>query len=79
MPEDQLAMIHKGEAVIPKKFNSQEYLSGASDKTNDLLEQLIERVENIELNPYITVKDIGKASLNYINSKSRQLGESVVI
>lgn len=78
VPEDQLAMIHKGEAVVPKKFNSREYFGGTNDETNSLLQELISRVENIELNPYITVKDIGKASLSYINGKSRQLGESVV-
>ena len=77
VPEDQLAMIHKGEAVVPKKFNSKEYF-GDNDETNSLLRQVIEAVNNIEINPYTTVKDVGKASLSYINSKSRQLGESVV-
>lgn len=79
VPEDQLAMIHKGEAVVPKKFNSQEYFGGANDETNAKLDDLIEAVRNIEINPYTTIRDVGKASLNYINAKSRQLGESVVI
>ena len=78
VPEDQLAMIHKGEAVIPKKFNSREYF-GNNDETNAKLDDLIEAVRNIEINPYTTIKDVGKASLNYINAKSRQLGESVVV
>ena len=79
VPEDQVAMIHKGEAVIPKKFNSKEYFGGANEETNQKLDLLIEAVKEIEINPYTTVKDVGKASLNYINSKSRQLGESVVV
>ena len=79
VPQDQLAMIHKGEAVIPKKFNSQEYFGNANEETNELLKELIERVGEIEINPYTTIKDVGKASLNYINSKTRQLGESVVV
>ena len=78
VPEDQVAMIHKGEAVIPKKFNSKEYFAN-NDETNALLERVIEAIDNIEINPYTTVRDVGKASLNYINSKSRQLGESVVV
>ena len=78
VPEDQLAMIHKGEAVIPKKFNSQEYF-GNNDETNELLKELIDRVGEIEINPYTTIKDVGRASLNYINNKTRQLGESVVV
>ena len=71
-------MIHKGEAVVPKKFNSKEYFGGTNDETNAKLDTLIEAVRGIEINPYTTVKDVGKASLSYINSKSRQLGESVV-
>lgn len=78
VPEDQIAMIHKGEAVVPKKFNSKEYF-GNNDETNALLQELIEKVDKIEINPYTTIKDVGKASLSYINSKSRQLGESVVV
>ena len=79
VPQDQLAMIHKGEAVIPKKFNSQEYFGNANEETNELLKELIERVGEIEINPYTTIKDVGKASLSYINNKTRQLGESVVV
>lgn len=78
VPEDQLAMLHKGESVIPKKFNSKEYFGGTNDETNSILERVIEAIENIEINPYTTIKDVGKASLSYINGKSRQLGESVV-
>lgn len=79
VPQDQLAMIHKGEAVIPKKFNSEEYFGGANEDTLSKLDKVIEVIEGINFNPYITVKDVGKASLNYINNKSRQLGESVVV
>ena len=79
VPQDQIAMIHKGEAVVPKKFNSREYFGGANDETNAKLDRLIEIVDNIEINPYTTIRDVGKASLSYINSKSRQLGESVVV
>lgn len=79
VPNDQLAMIHKGEAVIPKKFNDKEFFGGTSnDETNELLQILIERIDDIELNPYIRVKDIGEASINYINKKSRITGRSVI-
>jgi len=79
VPEDQLAFIHKGEAVVPKKYNKGSYQPVNNDETNYLLQQVITAINNIEINPYTTVKDVGKASLNYINSKSRQLGESVVV
>lgn len=77
VPEDQLAYIHEGEAVIPKKFNSQEYFGNGNEETNSLLQTLIEKVENIEINPYTTVRDVGQASIDYIRSKNRQNGRSV--
>jgi hypothetical protein len=78
VPEDQVAMIHKGEAVIPKKFNSREYFGGGNEETNSKLDDILTAIGNIEINPYTTIRDVGKASLSYINAKSRQLGESVV-
>ena len=78
IPQDTLAMVHKGEAVVPKKFNSATYFSGNSEQTNNLLAQLIERVENIEINPYTTVKDVGTASVSYINNQGRIMGRGVI-
>ncbi|MCI8641140.1 MAG: hypothetical protein HFJ59_04650 [Clostridia bacterium] len=78
VPEDQLAYIHEGEAVIPKKFNSQEYFGSGNQETNSLLQTLIEKVENIEINPYTTIKDVGVTAVDYIKSKQRQTGRSVI-
>lgn len=78
VPEDQLAYIHQGEAVIPKKFNSQEYFGSGNQETNNLLEQVIEAINNIEIAPYTTIKDVGQASIDFINSKTRQYGRSVI-
>lgn len=78
IPQDTLAMVHKGEAVVPKKFNSATYFNGNSEQTNALLEQLIDRVENIEINPYTTIKDVGQASVGYINKQNRIMGRGVI-
>lgn len=78
VPEDQLAYLHKGEAVIPKKFNSQEYFGNGNEETNSLLEQVIDAINKIEVNPYTTIKDVGKTAVNYINNRNRQLGGSVI-
>lgn len=78
VPQDMLAVIHQGEAVIPKEFNDRTYFGGGNEETNSLLQTLIEKVEDIEFNPYIRIKDVGEASLSYINSKSRTSGRSVI-
>lgn len=76
------AMIHEGEAVVPKKFNSDEYFSrlgtNNSEETNRLLEELIDRVERIEINPYITIDDVGHATQKYRSQKSRIMGEELI-
>ena len=78
VPNDMLAVIHQGEAVIPKEFNDRTYFGGGNEETNSLLTELIDRVERIEFSPYIRVKDVGEASIAYINSKSRSTGRSVI-
>lgn len=76
VPNDQLAMIHKGEAVIPKKFNSEQYFN--NDETNNLLQALIDKVDSLELSPYITVRDVGEASVKYQNQQNRLRGRALV-
>lgn len=82
VPNDMLAQIHEGEAVVPKKFNSDEYfnrLSGNNnEQTNKLLEELIDRVERIEINPYTTILDVGNANQKYVNTQNRIIGEELI-
>ncbi len=81
VPNDTLAVVHKGESVVPKKFNSDEYFSrlgtNNSEQTNKLLEELIDRVERIEINPYTTILDVGQAGQSYRNSQGRIMGEEL--
>ena len=77
VPEDQLAYIHKGEAVIPKKFNSQEYFGGNNEETNSLLERVLEAIDRIDINPYTTIRDVGQASEDYFKQKERRTGRQV--
>ena len=78
VPNDMVAQLHQGEAVVPKQFNSKEYFNNDNDETNHLLERLIDKVDHLELKPYVTVKDVGKASVKYINSQSRIKGVNIV-
>ena len=76
VPEDTLAMLHQGEAVVPKKFNSEEFFNGNSEETNDLLRELIQVVR--EKKTTISKKDVGEASIDYIRSQTRLKGASVI-
>lgn len=83
VPEDQLAYIHKGEAVVPKKFNSAEYFDRGTNN-NDVKELLVEtnrllgKIEEKDNNTYLDGKEIGKSTVDYIRKQSRILGRSVV-
>jgi hypothetical protein len=82
VPNDMMAQIHEGEKIIPKKFNSDEYVK-RSDANNNVdvvkkLDELINRVENIEFSPYTTVRDVGEAGQKYRNQQSRIMGEELI-
>lgn len=46
VPKDQVAMIHKGEAIIPKKFNSKKFFGNTNEETNKLLQQWVMAIGN---------------------------------
>ncbi len=73
--QDGLAYLHKGEAVIPKKFNSQEYFgSVGSDDVIAKLDELIDALEEKDMNAYISSKAIGNVSIAYQNQQKRIMG-----
>ena len=76
VPNDMIAQLHQGEAVIPKAFNEEQYTN--SEETNNLLRQLIDVVDSKEFRAYISQNEIGKTAVKYINNQSRILGGSVV-
>lgn len=78
VPNDTFAYLHKGEAVVPKKFNSNEYFNNDNEETNKLLRQLIDVVDSKEFRAYISQKDIGKSAVDYINNQSRIMGASII-
>lgn len=76
-----LAYLHRGEKVVPADVVKGGYTGESSvnsEETNSLLRQLINLVENKDYTPYITVDDIGRASVKYIKKKSRIEGEAII-
>lgn len=84
VPEDQMAVIHKGEAVIPRKFNSAEYFSNINnnDETNALLievnRNLLELIDK-DTNLYVDGKNISKALYKPLKNEEQRLGSSSTV
>ena len=76
VPNDMLAMVHQGEAVVPKAFNEDQYNN--SEETNELLRELINVVDSKEFRAYISQREIGKSAISYINQQSRIMGGSII-
>ena len=79
VPNDQLAYLHKGEAVIPADFNNTQ---GApytgNNETNELLRELVNVVQSKEFRAVISQREVGQASVDYIHRQSRIMGENIV-
>lgn len=77
VPEDMLAVVHKGERITPKKYNDANWNKDVDlSETNNLLNELITVVYN--KNVSISSDAIGRASLDYIQSESRRRGEALI-
>ena len=71
---DGLAEIHKGEAVVPKEFNSKEFFGRGNEETNMLLRELIRTIEDKDMNTYLDSRDIGRAARDYNLYNERVMG-----
>ena len=78
VPEDMIAMVHKGERITPAKYNNDDWTGKEVDmsETNDLLSDLIDVVRSKQL--IIDSDAIGRTSVDYILSESRRRGESII-
>lgn len=74
VPNDQLAYVHKGEAIVPKKFNSSEFFDKGNDETNELLRELIDVIEDKDMNLYADGDKIGEIARKYNSKYERIMG-----
>lgn len=84
VPEDQLAYIHKGEAVVPKKFNSAEYFSNINnnEETNALLMDVNRTLLDIldkDTTLNINGKELARATYNDFKNEGNRLGQSSIV
>lgn len=70
VPNDQLAYLHKGEAVVPKKFNSSEFFGEASAEELNLLSSINEQL--VELNRKDTTINLDSENVARVVSNAQQ-------
>ena len=79
VPNDQIAKVHKGEMIVPKKYNPMtSNISNNSDVVNKL-DRLIDVVESKEFSAYLDSEKISKKTISYINNEKRIQGRSVLV
>ena len=84
VPEDQLAYIHKGEAVVPKKFNSAEYFSNINnnEETNNLLLELNRTLIEVRDKPStfnVNGKELARTTYNDFKNEGQRLGSTNIV
>ena len=83
VPEDQIAMVHKGERIIPAKYNNENLFNNSSNETtNALLIELIQAVEeNSNKVPVFNIngKEFAKATYNDYKNESNRLNTNTIM
>lgn len=80
VPNDQLAMVHEGERIIPKKYNNSQYMG--NDETNSLLIELNKNVLELANKPSIlnvNGKELAKATYSDYQEEGSRRGSNMSI
>lgn len=84
VPHDMVTTVHKGEAIVPAKFNKDSYFNGqpqyASDNSDVVaaVQYLTDVLIRKDMSVNIDRKDIGNIAIEHINSETRRLGMGVI-
>ncbi|MBQ7139994.1 MAG: hypothetical protein IJO32_00650 [Bacilli bacterium] len=82
VPRDMTAVIHKDEAVVPKKYNPAVNNQNNSSITDELLIELISKVEDLSQRPVdlkIDGKEFARTTYSYYKNEEKRLGSSTAI
>lgn len=83
IPRDQLAMVHEGERIIPKKYNNSSYLGGlGNSETNSLLMELNRNILELANKPTtlnVNGKEFAKATFNDYQEESSRRGTNASV
>lgn len=82
VPNDQLAMVHKGEAIIPKKFNNEQFFNSNNEETNALLIEVNQNLIELRNRPNVLEvngKELAQATYNDFQNEGNRLNQSMTI
>lgn len=82
VPNDQLAMVHKGEAIVPKKFNNEQFFNSNNEETNALLVEVNQNLIELRNRPNVLEvngKELAQATYNDFQNEGNRLNQSMTI
>lgn len=82
VPNDQLAMVHKGEAIIPKKFNNEQFFNSNNEETNALLIEVNQNLIELRNRPNVLEvngRELAQATYNDFQNEGNRLNQSMTI
>lgn len=80
VPKDQIAMVHEGERIIPKKYNNSQYMG--NDETNSLLIELNKNVLELANKPTtlnVNGKELAKATYSDFQEENSRRGNNISV
>lgn len=82
VPNDQLAMVHKGEAIVPKKFNNEQFFNNNNEETNALLVEVNQNLIELRNRPNVfevNGKELAQATYSDFQNEGSRLNQSMTI
>lgn len=82
VPNDMIAQVHKGEAIVPKKFNDREFFNQSNEETNALLVEVNQNLIELRNRPNVLEvngRELAQATYNDYQNEGNRLNQSMTI